>query len=117
MITGAERGFQRWITSSHKSNLGGATHRVRRGRGTRGHTLIEMRLAFLDHFLNALESPIDFLALDDERRRDTYHAVMDLLAEDSLALQGLTIRTSWTVEFNADPETRATDFFQVRTAQ
>jgi hypothetical protein len=66
---------------------------------------------------NLVKRSIDFFAFDYQWWRDANHVVMRFFAEDSFLFQPLAIRASEAVELDTDPQSFATDFFQIETAQ
>ena len=68
----------------------------------------------LDHRLDTVEGPVDLLASDDQRRSNTNHLLVRLLAKDSLLLQPLAVGTCGHGQFEAYPKPAATDLEQMR---
>src|SRR6185437_713991 len=74
-------------------------------------------LLFFNHLADAVKSPVNLLAGNDQRRRDADNAIVRLLAENSLLFQRLAIGPCRAVHLDADPEPSATNFAQVTATQ
>src|SRR5208337_4652532 len=68
---------------------------------------------FLNHLADALEGPVNLLALDDQRRRDPNHPVVGFFAQDSFFLQRFAVGPRRTVQLDSDPQALAADFLQI----
>ena len=58
----------------------------------------------LENRSDHLEGPVNFVALNDERRRAPDYALGGFFAEDAKFFQGFTIRTGSSVQLDANPE-------------
>src|SRR3972149_3760890 len=70
-----------------------------------------------DDLLDAFECPVNFVARDDERRREPDDTVVRFLAEQSRVLQGLAIGTGRNGQLEADPEPAAADVLDDRAPE
>src|SRR5664279_3324685 len=57
----------------------------------------------LNHLPDALEGPVNFLTLNDQRRRNPNYTVVGFFAQDSLFFQRFAVGPSRTVKLDPDP--------------
>src|SRR6516225_2088399 len=85
-----------------------------RSSSSRGHGTAPRR-QFLHDFLEAIESPVEIVPCDDERRRQSDGGVMGFFGQHALGKQALAHQSRASdlrVEFGADPEPTPTHFLQ-----
>ena len=71
----------------------------------------------LQNLLEALESPVDLFALDDQWWRDASDPGVSFLAEYAFFLEGFAVLARLVLEFDADPQAAAANFPNERAAQ
>lgn len=103
-----------WATSF---NLGKPQRTGVAGRTVLLEGRVKGLVGLLQDFCDSFEGPVEFFARDDERRPDADDVIVGFLAEDSFVLEGFAIGASLAVEFDADPQAFAANFFDGRTAE
>src|SRR4051812_27751078 len=90
-------------------------HRPNASGATQFHYALTF-LTFFNHFADAVEGPVNFLAGDCEWRSNANHALVRFLAEYSFVLEGFAVRPRRTVQLDSNPQAFPADIFDIGTA-
>ena len=74
-------------------------------------------LPLLHHLLYPLKRPVNLIARDGQRRGNADYVVVRFFAEHAFFFQRFAVGTRGAMQFDADPQAAAADFFQGRATQ